>query len=237
MFNSNQWKSGTAAFLALSMTAVAATPLMASASEQGNSPDVIETQRYPENRNDRVIPAGILIPVKHEEAEKILLAPDETMELTLIVPEDVVTKNGKRLIPGGSQISGKLVPALEGVQFVSEEIVTPRGRRVNIDASSGIVTETETVNRGVDGGSIIEGALIGGAAAAIISALTGAKDVDLIEVLGGAGAGAALGALLGKNKVDLISINPETDLALKLNSDIVIDRSRRRSASQPGNRL
>jgi len=237
MFNSNQWKSGTAALLALSMTAVAATPLMASASELRTSPNAIHAQRNPENRNDRVIRAGLLIPVKHEEAEKILLAPDETMELTLIVSEDVLNRNGKRLIPGGSQISGELVPALDGIQFVSEEIVTPRGRRLNIDASSQIVTETETVNRGVDGGSIIEGALIGGAAAAIISALTGARDVDLIEVLGGAGAGAALGALLGKNKVDLISINPETDLALKLNSDIVIDRTRRRRASQPSTQL
>ncbi|MGK7904497.1 MAG: hypothetical protein AB4352_24445 [Hormoscilla sp.] len=228
MFNSHQWKSGTAALLALSMTAVAATPLMASAEEQQNSPDVIETQRYPENRNDRVIPAGILIPVKHEDedVEKILLAPDETMELTLIVSEDVVTRNGKRLIPGGSQISGELVPALDGVQFISEEIVTPRGRRVNIDASSGIVTETETVSRGVNAGSVIEGALIGGAAAAIIAEITG--KIDLEEPIIGAVLGGIAGALLGKNKVDLISINPETDLPLRLNSDIVIDRGRRR---------
>ena len=234
MFNSHQWKSGTAALLALSMTAVAATPLMASAEEHRNSPDVIQTQRYPENRNDWVIPAGILIPVKHEDEDvnKILLAPDESMELTLIVSEDVVSRNGKRLIPGGSQINGELIPALDGIQFVSREIVTPRGRRVNIDASSQIVTETETVSRGVDAGSVIEGALIGGAAAAIIAEITGKIDVE--EPIIGAVLGGIAGALLGKNKVDLISIDPETDLPLRLNSDIVIDRSRRR---QPNARI
>ncbi len=236
MFNSNQWKSGTAALLALSMTAAAATPLMASTSEEKNSPAVIQAQRYPENRNDRVIPAGILIPVKHEEAKKILLAPDETMELTLIVSEDVVSRNGKRLIPGGSQISGELVPALDGIQFVSQELVTPRGRRLPIDASSQIVTETETVNRGVDADSVIEGALIGGAAAAIIAEITGKIDVE--EPIIGAVLGGIAGALLGKNKVDLIAINPETDLALKLNRDIVIDRTRRRArAGGPNTQL
>jgi len=236
MFNSNQWKSGTAALLALSMTAAAATPLMASTSEEKNSPAVIQAQRYPENRNDWVIPAGILIPVKHEEAEKILLAPDETMELTLIVSEDVVSRNGKRLIPGGSQISGELVPALDGIQFVSQEIVTPRGKRVDIDASSQIVTETETVSRGVDADSVIEGALIGGAAAAIIAEITGKIDVE--EPIIGAVLGGIAGALLGKNKVDLIAINPETDLALKLNRDIVIDRTRRRArAGGPNTQL
>lgn len=222
MFNFNQWKSATAALLALSMTATAATPLMASTSEEKSAADLILAQRYPENSNDLVIPAGILIPVKHEEAEKIILAPDETMELTLTVSEDVVTRNGKRMIPGGSQISGKLIPALNGIQFVSEQIVTPRGRRVNIDASSQIVTKTESLSRGVNAGSVLEGALIGGAAAAIIAEITG--KIDLEEPLIGAVLGGIAGALLGKNKVDLITINPETDLALRLNSDIVIDR-------------
>ncbi|MBC6420197.1 MAG: hypothetical protein GDA43_03060 [Hormoscilla sp. SP5CHS1] len=162
------------------------------------------------------------------------------MELTLMVSEDVVSRNGKRLIPGGSQISGELVPALDGIQFVSQEIVTPRGRRLNIDASSQIVTETETVNRGVDADSVIEGALngprtarkIGGAAAAIIAEITGKIDVE--EPIIGAVLGGIAGALLGNNKVNLITINSETDLALKLNCDIAIDRSRSRCARSGG---
>ena len=126
------------------------------------------------------------------------------------------------MIPDGSQISGELIPALDGIQFVSQEIVTPRGRRLNIDASSRIVTETETVRRGVDAGSILEGALIGGAAAAIIGEITGKIDIE--EPIIGAVLGGIAGALLGKSKADLITINPETDLALRLNQPIVVDR-------------
>jgi hypothetical protein len=68
----------------------------------------------------------------------------------------------------------------------------------------------------------LKGAAIGGAAAAALSGLTGDKKISILEVLGGAGAGAAGGLVLGRKKVDVVVINPNTDLALKLRSDLAL---------------
>ena len=42
------------------------------------------------------------------------------------------------------------------------------------------------------------------------------------EVLGGAGIGTLIGVFLGRDKVDLYAVNPDTDLDLLLNSDLVV---------------
>lgn len=226
MFKSTKFQSSIAASIALGMTALTATPLMASIPKETTSSPLIIAQQY--SQQDRVaIPAGLLIPVSYDEAEKILLAPDETMELTLKVKRNVVSRRGRVLIPGGSEIHGQLEPTLNGTQFVSKEIVVPSGRRLSIDASSRVISETEQVRRGVNGDSVLKGAAIGAGAAAIISGVTGDRAIATEEVLGGAGLGALAGALLGRNKADLIAINTNTDLDLILNSDIVLNRRRR----------
>ena len=226
MFNSTKLQSGTATLIALGMTALTATPLMASIPNGTDSSPLIIAQQYP--RQNRVaIPAGLLIPVTYDEAEKIVVAPDETMELTLTVSNNVRSQRGRVLIPAGSEIHGQLEPALDGTQFVSDEIVLPSGRRLSLDASSRVISETEEVRRGVSTDSVLKGAAIGAGAAAIISGVTGDRAIATEEVLGGAGLGALAGALLGRKKADLIVINPNTDLDLVLNSDIVLRRRTR----------
>jgi hypothetical protein len=66
---------------------------------------------------------------------------------------------------------------------------------------------------------------LGTAAAAAIAAVTGDRAIATEELLIGGGAGVVLTLIsnfLGRNSVDLISIAPNTDLNLKLNSDLVV---------------
>ena len=166
-----------------------------------------------------VIPAGVQIPVEFEK-DKILVTREETVPITLKVAANIRDRNRNTLIPYGSEISGQIEPAGEGVRFVADELVFPDGTTQFINASSAIVTRTETVERGANAGDILKGAAIGGAAAAVLSEVFG--DISVGEVIGGAGLGALGGLLLGGNEVELISIDPNNDLDLTLQSDLAL---------------
>jgi hypothetical protein len=180
-------------------------------------------QRQPGNRPEArlVIPAGTPISVEHDKAEKIIVAPNETMPLTLKVSRDVMTPlGGRTLIPKGSRIIGELRPIDGGAQFVARELVRSVGPSLELDATSDVVTTTEEIRRGSDKNSILEGALIGAAAASILSEIFG--DIDLLEVIVGGGVGAATGAILGRKETTVVVIEPDRDLTLTVNSDLVI---------------
>ena len=179
------------------------------------------------NRSDTVssrravIPEGTRIPVMYDEAEKVLVMKDETAPLTLQVAANVRDRQGRVLIPYGSEIIGELQPANGGTRFVAEEIVLDDDER-SLDATSKVVTRTETVEKGANAGDILEGAAIGAAAAAALSAIFG--DLDIEEVLGGAGLGALAGWVIGDGEAELISVDPNSDLTLTLNSDLDLGR-------------
>jgi hypothetical protein len=170
------------------------------------------------------IPSGTVIPVRYEEAERILVAPNEPkpVPLTLTVAQNVVNSRGNVLIPAGSQVTGEIRTVQGGAQFVANEIVLSNGRRLAVNASSEVITKTETIRRGASVGDIVKNTALGAAAAAAISGVTGDRKIDLDEVLGGAGAGALVGVFLGRDRVDLIAIDPNTDLSMTLDSDLVI---------------
>lgn len=168
-----------------------------------------------------VIPAGTQIPVEFEE-DKILVTKTETAPITLTVAANIRDRNRNTLIPYGTEISGQIEPARNGSRFVAEELIFPDGTTQFINANSRIITRTETVKGGASAGDILTGAAIGGAAAAVLGDLFG--DINVEEVLGGAGAGALAGLLLGgdDDEVELISIDPEEDLELTLQSDLAL---------------
>ncbi|MFM2314945.1 MAG: hypothetical protein RLZZ04_4221 [Cyanobacteriota bacterium] len=175
---------------------------------------------YPSSRRDRsfrdgTIPQGFVIPIEYEE-EKILVTPEETVPITLLVAADIKDRGRNILIPYGSEIAGQIQPSDDqaGSFFTAEQIIFPDGTTQSIEAVSEVVTRTETVKKGADAGDIVKGAAIGGAAAAVLSGIFG--KIDTVEVLGGAGAGALAGVLLGKNKAELVSIDPNNDLDLTL---------------------
>ncbi|HEY9599816.1 MAG TPA: S-layer homology domain-containing protein [Cyanophyceae cyanobacterium] len=171
------------------------------------------------------IPAGTTIPVKYTK-DKILVTKDETVPLTLTVDANITTSNGTVLIPAGSEVIGELRPAPDqgGSQFVAKSIKM-NGQTMTIDASSGVITTTETVRKGINVGNLVRDTALGTAAAAAIAAVTGDRAIATEELLIGGGAGAVLNLIstfLGRNSVDLISIQPNTDLDLKLNSPLTV---------------
>ncbi|NJK51456.1 hypothetical protein HC931_28220 [Candidatus Gracilibacteria bacterium] len=151
---------------------------------------------------------------------------DESLDVTLTVARNIKKSNGTVLIPAGSKITGELQPANGGTRFVAQELTLPDETTLDINATSGIVTETETVSRGIDVSKLARNAAIGTAAAAAISGITGDKAIATEELLLGAGAGVLatlIPQFLGDNKAELIVIEPATDLRLTLREDLIIE--------------
>jgi hypothetical protein len=188
-----------------------------------NSPYIVSLNDTPPENTTVAIPAGTTIPVRYEK-EKILVTKDERAPLTLTVAANITTSDGTVLIPSGSQVVGELQPAQGGSQFVAKELVFTNGQRVAIDATSQTITKTESVTKGSSVGGILKNAALGAAAAAAVSAVTGDKAIATEEVLGGLGIGGLIGLFLGRDRVDLIAIDPDTDLNLRLNEELVLEQ-------------
>lgn len=188
-----------------------------------NSPYIVSLQDTPPENTTVAIPAGTTIPVRYEK-EKILVTKDEKAPLTLTVAANITTSDGTVLIPSGSQVVGELQPAQGGSQFVAKELVFTNGQRVAIDATSQTITKTQSITKGSSVTNILKNAALGAAAAAAVSAVTGDKAIATEEVLGGLGIGGLIGLFLGRDKVDLIAIDPDTDLNLKLNEELVLEQ-------------
>jgi hypothetical protein len=224
MITSQKWRSTAAATLALGITVLTGAPLMVAA--PATAQRISEYERGRISQFDReIIPSGTVIPVSYEK-DKVVVTREETAPLTLTVARDIRTTNGRIVIPAGSQIVGELQPVRRGsrigTQFVARELFVSRRQRYRIDATSGVITRTERVQRGSGTGSIVQGAALGAAAAAALAGITGDKAIATEEVLGGAGVGALAGVLLGRRSVDVIVVRPEEDLNLRLRSDIVL---------------
>lgn len=168
------------------------------------------------------IPQGTAIPIKYDQAEKILVTKDETAPLTLTVDQNVVTQDGTVVIPAGSRVVGKLQPAQGGSQFVADKLILTTGEEYQINASSQVITRTETIRKGTSTNAIIRNTVLGGGAAAAVSAVTGDRAVATEEVLGGAVIGGLFGLFFGRNSVDLISIEPNTDLQMTINQNFLV---------------
>jgi hypothetical protein len=167
------------------------------------------------------IPSGARILVEYTK-DKILLGPNDKSPITLTVAADLVSNDGKVLVPEGSKVSGELRSTSGGVQFVAQELSILNGSRVPLNATSRLITKKETVTKGVNVGKLIKNTALGAAAAAAIAGVTGDRAIATEEVLGGAGIGSLIGVFLDRDKVDLYVVNPDTDLDLQLNSDLVV---------------
>ncbi|HEY9627700.1 MAG TPA: S-layer homology domain-containing protein [Coleofasciculaceae cyanobacterium] len=170
------------------------------------------------------IPAGTTLPMRYEAAEKILISLEEPdpVPVTLTTARDVVSSNGRVLIPANSRVSGELRVVDGGAQFYAQEIVLPDRTRVALSATSQIVRTTEQVRKSANLLEVLAGSVLGAGAAAGVSAVTGDRTITAEEVLGGAGAGALGGLYLGRNEITLISISPDTDLDVTLDAPLVL---------------
>ncbi|MBF2089200.1 MAG: hypothetical protein IGR80_00200 [Synechococcales cyanobacterium K44_A2020_017] len=220
---SKQFRSKTAALIALGMASAAIAPFSMAqrvlASEAHVQP--FQTAQLFGQPAAVVVPAGTIIPVAYTEAERIVIAPDETYPVTLVTTVDVFSSAGTLVIPAGSQIEGELLPVEEGTQFVASEVVFANGTRRDIVASSDPITETEIISERSNP-DILRGAAIGAAAAGVISEVFGS--IDFLEVLGGAGLGALAAILIGGSdrEVEVVVIEPEEDLDVVLDADFAL---------------
>jgi len=192
-----------------------------------NSPYIVgqATPTTPATPQAVRIPSGTTIPVRYDQAERILVTKEETAPVTLTVAQNIVTREGTVLLPAGTQVVGELRPAEGGSQFYAQELVSANGQRTKIAATSEVITRTERIRKGVNVGNIAKNAALGAAAAAAISAVTGDRAIATEEVLGGAGIGTLVGLFLGRDSVDLIAIDPDTDLQLTLTSDLTLPQT------------
>ncbi len=194
-----------------------------------NSPYIVAgTTTPPVATGPLTIPAGTALPVTYDQAQKLLLTKDETQAITLTVPTNITSADGRVIIPAGSKVAGELRPTSNGTQFVAQSL-NINGQTIPINATSDAITKTESVSKSINVGNLIKDAALGSAAAAAISGVTGDRTITAGKVLIGTGAGVAVNLIqqfLGLNKVDLISISPNTDLNVKLNSPLTITPQR-----------
>ena len=180
--------------------------------------------------NNVVIPLGTQIPLRHQDVEKILVTDEESLDVTLETAANIKDRYGNFLVPVGSKVMGRIQPANGGAQFVAREIIIDN-RRYPLCASSRVVTRTETINEGASVEEILGGTLAGSAAAAIIAGTTGDRRIDALEVLAGAAVGTLAGwslpeaGLIGGGETQVISIEPNRDLNIILESNLTLARS------------
>jgi len=187
-----------------------------------SSPYIVGQTNNPPVQNQVRIPAGNTIAVQYSK-DKILLGPDEKVPLILTVPQNITNAQGQTLIPSGTQVVGELRTVSGGAQFFASELVFANGQRMALNGTSKVVTTTERVDKGVSIGKLVQNAALGAAAAAAIAAVTGDRALATEEILGGAGIATLLGLFLGRDSVTLSSVNPNTDLAVTLNSDLLLN--------------
>ena len=190
-----------------------------------SSPYIVAIDTTPDLANV-TIPEGTVLPVKYDKAEKIMVTKDETAPLTLTISQNVITDTGNLVIPAGSNVVGKLQPAEGGSQFVAEKLISANGKEYNISATSGVITNTETIKKGTSTKGIIKNTALGAGAAAAVAAVTGDRAVATEEVLGGAAIGAITGIFFNKKSVDLIVIDPNTDLEMTISRGFEVSYSR-----------
>ncbi|WAL61944.1 hypothetical protein [Thermocoleostomius sinensis] len=222
MLSSKAWQSRTALFLALGFTSTLALPLTFTESGVASPSPYLVGQRFPDSWRSS-LPAGTPIPVRYEndDADRILVTPDETASVTLIVTRDIVNSSRRVVIPRDSEITGELRPARGGTQFVAESITLPNGTNRRIDAVSNIVTETDVISRR-DNPDILRGAVVGAAAGAILGEIFGR--IDFLEVLAGAGVGvlAEIFLLRNRREVEVVVVRPN-ELDVRLQSDFTLN--------------
>ncbi|MEN9216626.1 MAG: S-layer homology domain-containing protein [Gloeomargarita sp. HHBFW_bins_162] len=141
------------------------------------------------------LPQGTLI-VTRSGSQRVIVAPQDSLPLTVNVAQDVRDSQGRVIVPAGSTIRGRLQPAGQGSQFVAQEI-TVRGQTFSLNAASQPVRRTQEVSeRSLR--PILPGALVGTAAAALIAGVSGDRRIEAGEVLAGTVTGAAAGLNWGR---------------------------------------
>ncbi|MGP1386781.1 MAG: S-layer homology domain-containing protein [Thainema sp.] len=223
--NRNATRAEVAAFIYQALVSAGEAPAI-------NSPYVVGgDQDDDDDTTSVVIPEGTTLPIRYDGAERILISPEEPdpVPVTLIISQNVTDQNGALLIPVGSQVEGELriveENGEEGTKFYAETLRVPStstnpSYTVDLEAESELITDTETITEDTDVGTVIRDAALGAAAAAAIAEITG--EIDVEEVLGGAGIGTLIGLFLDRDEAELLVVDPDRDLNLTLTESLTV---------------
>jgi hypothetical protein len=237
MLNLKKLQTSTALALTLGMGATGIAPMVMAGKAVATPAPMTVAQLFPNQRTTPntnstynggriVIPAGRSLPTTYTQAEKIVVAPGERLPITLTINNNIRASNSNRslLIPAGTKVEGEFQPVDQtGTRFVAKNLVFPNNTRVAFNAESDVITRTEEIRRGVSTDALLKGAAIGSGAAAIISGVTGNRRITLGKVLIGTGAGALGGLVFGRNRAQVLSVDPKTDLSLRLNDSLALN--------------
>ncbi|MEN9252648.1 MAG: hypothetical protein Q6L49_12115 [Thermostichales cyanobacterium HHBFW_bins_127] len=133
---------------------------------------------------------GTVIPTTSAAGdEPLYFANDTVQNASFVVSQPIYDGAGRLVIPAGSVISGQMQPVQGGLRFVAS-FLTINNRSYSIRATSPLLHD-EKDPRHTTAQATVEDAIIGGAAGAILGALTGG--VTTSNVIGGAVAGVVVG--------------------------------------------
>lgn len=163
---------------------------------------------------------GTKIPVTYLASDKVVVTPNETINLTLEVADNIQNSESKVLIPKGSKIEGQLVPRYSGskflgTQFVAQRLIVNNQSYTNLNATSNLVTgeKPSDVNN-----STVQNTSATSAAQTILGTILG-RSVNVESIL----TGRTTTPQNTQDTVDtLVIIDPETDLPLTFGSDFFV---------------
>lgn len=213
------WYSKSTSFIALGIASVVGTTITIS------TPAMADKEPYNvrllSQLSQVILTAGATIPVRYDNAERIVITPKERVPVTLLVAKNIRSQQGSILIPKNSQVKGELKPVSGGTQFFAQQLILSNSnQRLPIDAVSEIIAETKTVNETTNP-NIFKGVAVGAGAGALLGGIFGGR-INLGTILGGGAAGAGVAELdRGRKKTELVVIDPDTDLHLTLQADLV----------------
>lgn len=229
MYNCSFPTSKKALLIALSINIVATISLVLPSPNFAQNNTNLEQEETPQRQIAVRIPAGTTLPVRYDVAKKILVSPNEPgpIPLTLTLARNVSSFNASSLIPAGSQIVGELVTIQDQqtAQFVAKQLVLSDGKRIELSASSRIIDRTSEISKNQRVDRIVKNSALGTAAAAAFAAMSGNPIVASQEVVLNSGFGSSaelVGAFRNQEKATIITIFPNSDFTLTLNSDLVL---------------
>ncbi|MEN9203602.1 MAG: hypothetical protein Q6K80_11965 [Thermostichus sp. DG_1_6_bins_120] len=158
--------------------------------------------------------SGDLIQAVHRSGEALLVAPGETRAVSLSLDTPLRDTYGNLIVPAGAILEGQFQPVSGGTQFVSRALVI-NGQSYPLYAQSQVIPHQKDP-RHTSAEAIVQDALIGAAAGALLGGLFGNQVISTEKVLGGAAAGAVIGNVTAP---EVAIVNPNTSLTLTVTQD------------------
>ncbi len=165
-------------------------------------------------RTTLLLRSGDLIQAVHRSAEPLLLAPGETRAISLSLETPLRDIYGNTVVPAGAILEGQFQPVSGGTQFVSRALVF-NGQSYPLYAQSQVIPLRKDP-RHTSAEAIVQDALIGAAAGAILGGLLGDRVISTEKVLGGAAAGAVIGNVTAP---EVAVIDANASLTLRVTQD------------------